>query len=221
MRKLIIWSVAVLAVTASVSVANAVGSREKLLTIGFSHGTGDYAGAFGGDYLGANGSGASVQIPEIGGGAEFGFKFSEDYSVVFGGDYRAGSDKFEPTNATTGNPTLKVTSSSWKLRLGGDRVGKIGDRFTWFMGPGLEYGSGKAKFEPGISTTASQETEPTTLFGLNGRVGGIMMMNPKFGIRGQIGDSFGQQSVKENGGKNTAWYSSFEALWGVTFALGE
>jgi hypothetical protein len=124
----------------------------------------------------------------------------------------------EPTTfATPGDPDLETTSSSWRVRVGGDRVGKIGDRFKWYMGPGVEYGSGKAKFEAG---GPSLETEPTNRYGINGRLGGVMMLNDKVGVRGQIGNSFGMESVEDSGGKSSAYYSNFESAWGVQFSFG-
>ena len=218
MRKLVIWSVAVLAITASAAIANAAasGGKESVFSIGLSQGSGDYAAKVfaGDDYVPAGAS-----LGEIGVNAEYGMAMADDYAMVFSGDFRFGSLKEEPTTfAPAGSPTLKTTSTSWKVRVGGDRTGKIGDRFKWFMGPGLEYGSGKAKFE-GFGPT-SVEGEPTNKFGINGRVGGVMMLSPSMGIKGQVGNSFGMSSVKDTGGKTTFYYSSFESAWGLQFAFG-
>lgn len=221
MRKLVIWSVAVLAVIASAAVASAAaggGGKESKFSIYLSHGVGQYE-------LGKVGPGDDYlplfpglgEISEIGGGAEYNMAMAEDYQMALSFDFRAGNFKAEPTStAPAGTPDEKITSSAWKVRLGGDRTGKIGDRFSWFMGPGLEYGSGKAKDE--AATTV--EGEPTNSFGISGRVGGVMMINPQVGIRGQIGDTFGMASVKDGGGKDTWWYSSFESAWGIQFAFG-
>lgn len=219
MRKLIIWSVAVLAVAASAAVASAAGGKEMTFSIGLSHGSGEYsqpAKFTGADYIDL------LEVPEIGGNAEFGMAMSDDYSMVLSGDFRFGSLKQEPTtNAASGSPTLKATSTAYKVRLGGDRTGKIGDRFHWFMGPGLEYASGKAKFEDyAPSPDNDVKGEPTNKFGINGRIGGVMMLSPQVGIKGQIGDTFGMASVKDTGGKTTMYYSSFESAWGVQFTFG-
>ena len=218
MRKLVIWSVAVLAIAASAAVASAAaggGSKESKFSIYLSHGTGEYeAGKVGpaDDYLPG-----VTSLGEIGGGAEYNMAMAEDYQMALSFDFRAGNFKEEPTStAPAGTPTIKTTSSAWKVRLGGDRTGKIGDRFTWYMGPGLEYGSGKAKQE--AATTV--ESEKTNRYGINGRLGGVMMINPQVGIRGQIGNSFGMASVKDGGGKDTWWTSTFESAWGIQFAFG-
>jgi hypothetical protein len=219
MRKLIIWSVAVLAVAASAAVASAAESKGMTFSIGLSHGSGEYSQPVsftGADYIDV------LEVPEIGANAEFGMAMSDDYAMVLSGDFRFGSLKQEPTtNAAAGSPTLKATTTSYKVRLGGDRTGKIGDRFHWFMGPGLEYASGKAKFEDyAPSPDNSLKSEPSNKFGINGRIGGVMMLSPQVGIKGQIGDTFGMASVKDTGGKTTWYYSSFEAAWGVQFAFG-
>jgi len=119
-----------------------------------------------------------------------------------------------------GAPDVKITSASWKIRLGGDRIGSIGDRFTWFLGPGLEYWSGKPKFD-NVFVAGSQDGLTTTKWGINGRMGGVMWINPKMGIFGRLGDSVGSAATEEKqSGKNTWYYSNFEAAWGLRFKLG-
>lgn len=223
MRKLVIWSFGVLALIASAAVANAAGQGSDF-SVGFSHGTGEYS-------VPVTTAGAPLVSPyinpappwgELGVNAEYGMKMSDDDAFVVGFDYRLGSVKQEPTtNAAAGSPTVKVTSTAWKVRVGGDRMGKIGDKFSWFMGPGLEYGSGKAKYENVYGPpNASIESEPTNKFGINGRLGGVMKLTDAVGIRGQVGNTFGMASVKDEGGKTTWYYSSFESTWGLQFAFG-
>ena len=216
MRKLVIWSVAVLAVTASAAIANA---KESTFSIGLSHGSSNVSAPdklFGpNDYVSLGSS------DEIGVNAEYGMAMADDYAMAISVDYRMGSFKQEPTTNAPAFPTLKVSSTSFKVRVGGDRTGKIGDRFKWFMGPGLEYGSAKAKFkEWALAPLDDVDGEPTTRFGVSGRLGGVMMLGPTVGIKGQIGDTFGLESAKDTGGKTTSTYSSFESAWSVQFAFG-
>ena len=220
MRKLVIWSVGVLALVASAAVANAAGQGSDF-SVGLSHGTGEDSTpvkVLAPDYI----LGGSPALGELGVNAEYGMKMSDDDAFVIGFDYRVGSLKEEPTTfAPAGSPTLKVTSTSWKVRVGGDRMGKIGDKFSWFMGPGLEYGSGKAKYEDVFPPPdASIKSEPTNKFGINGRVGGVMKLTDAMGIRGQIGNTFGMASIKDTGGKSTWYYSTFESAWGLQFSFG-
>jgi hypothetical protein len=108
-------------------------------------------------------------------------------------------------------------------------VGNAGERFVWFMGPGLEYWSGRTKSDvqvsyylDGIHTVATLrgiESPRVTRFGFNGRVGGTMMLNPRVGITGRIGHTFGRASAEDRGGKTTWLTGSWEAMWGLTFAF--
>lgn len=218
MRKLVIWGIAVMAIVASAAIANAA-ENVSAFSIGLSHGTSAYSPpskSTGDDYA------ILTPIDEIGVNADFSWGLAEDYAFALSGDYRFGSSKLEPNaNATPGSPVLKLTSTSWKFRVGADRTGKIGDRFKWYMGPGLEYASGKAKYKDFAAPPDDDvESEPANRFGLSGRVGGVMMLSPQMGIRGQIGDTFGMESVDDNGGKSSQLYSSFEGAWGLQFTFG-
>jgi len=100
------------------------------------------------------------------------------------------------------------------VRVGADRVGAIGDRLVFFMGPGIEYWSGKQKLKIGAPET---ESESTSRFGVSGRVGGFMMLAEKVGIMGQVGHTFGIAKAEEGGAESTWIPSSFNASWGLTF----
>jgi hypothetical protein len=219
MRKLVFVMVAALMLMASSAFArggssSAAGPKENMLSIFVSHGENEYSDKVGAtdDYVPFPGS-----FPELGVGGEFDKKMAADYQLAIGFEYRWGNFKAEPTsNAAPGTPDAKLTSTSWKVRVGGDRTGEIGDRFHWFMGPGIEYWSGHAKVEQVTSSTG----ENTNKWGINGRVGGVMMISPTMGVMGRVGDTFGYASVSDTGGKNTWYYSDFEAAWGLQFKLG-
>jgi hypothetical protein len=221
MRKLVTWSVVALLLGATSAFAQGKtgGGKQTSLFIGWSHGSGDYESnpiSFtGDDYINLQ------TLPEMGINAGLASMMAPDYALALDFDWRFGSIKQEPTtNALPGAPTPKLTSSSWKIRVGGDRYGDIGTRFKWFFGPGFEYASGKPKFENfAPAPNNSIDGESTTKYGLSGRVGGIMKLNEKVGIYGKIGDSVGWASVEDTGGKDTWYYSDFEAAWGLQFQL--
>lgn len=221
MRKFAIWIAvaSLLGATSAYAQGTSAGAKSTSLFIGWSHGTGDYENnpisVSGDDYINLS------TLPEMGFNVGLTKMMAADYGLALDFDYRFGSVKQEPTtNALPGAPTLKLTSSSWKIRVGGDRYGDIGTRFKWFFGPGVEYSSGKPKFEDfAPAPNNSIDGEATTKYGLNGRVGGIMKLNDKVGIYGKIGDSVGWASVKDTGGKDTWYYSDFEAAWGLQFTL--
>lgn len=212
MRKAIALSILALAVSAGSAFA-AAGS--SILSVGVFQGTGDYAGP-------EAGTGYISAFPnsELGVGAEYWYMFADDYALALQGSVGFFSEKWEPgTNAGAGAPEADFTTSSFKLRVGGDRVGQIGDRFTWFMGPGLEFWTGKATFD-NIFTAGEVETESTTRIGVNGRFGGIMKLSDAVGIQGQIGHTLGYATAEEAGAKATWFPSSFNASWGLAFSFG-
>lgn len=215
MRKtLALTCVAVLLSTGSVMAA---GAGTSMFSIGLSQGTGDFAGPeVGSGYVSAFSS------SEIGVTGEYWHMFSSDYAFALQATYGFASETDKPgSNAGSGAPDLMYSTTSFKIRVGGDRVGQIGDRFTWFFGPGLEYWSGKAEFENfGFTSNATDETESTTRIGINGRVGGVMKLSDAIGIQGQIGNTLGYASAEQAGAKATWYPSSFHASWGLLFAFG-
>lgn len=216
MRKII--SLTCLAILVSAGSAFAVGQGTSMLSIGVSQGVADIAGPefFSPGYISA------FQTPEIGVTGEYWNMFASDYALAVQGSYSFSSETNKPgTNASAGSPDAKFSTTSFKLRVGGDRVGQIGDRFLWFFGPGLEFWSGKAKFEDfAAAPNDNLETESTTRFGINGRVGGVMMLSDAVGIQGQVGHTLGYASAEEEGAKTTWYPSSFNASWGLLFTFG-
>lgn len=215
MRKVIALSILALAVSAGSAFAAAGGS---ILSVGVFQGTGDYAGPEDG-----NGYISAFDHSELGLGAEYWYMFADDYALAIQGAVGFFSEKWEPGTNAAGGPELKFSTSSFKVRVGGDRVGQIGDRFTWFMGPGLEFWTGKAKFENfgwATYTTPEVETESTTRIGVNGRFGGIMKLSDAVGIQGQIGHTLGYATAEQEEAKATWFPSGFNASWGLAFAFG-
>ena len=209
------FAVAVLAMLTVSSSAFAAGKGTSMLSLGLGQGTADtYAandlgGLASGTYL------APSTSPETSVGAEYWYMFSDDYALAISGAYGFGSMEWESSDAA--DPKIKATTSSFKVRVGGDRVGQVGERFLVFMGPGLEYWNGKAKVDVG---GAEAESEGVSRFGVSGRIGGFMMLSSGVGIMGQVGHTFGYASVEDGSAKTTWWPGSFEASWGLTFSFG-
>lgn len=193
-----------LALSASPAVA---GSR---LSIGLGQGVADGYVATGigsGTYL------APTDTPETNVGAEYWYSFNDDYALALSGAYGFSSMTWKPAVST--DPEIQATGTSFKFRVGGDRTGKIGDRLTFFMGPGLEYWSGTQKLEVGDT---ENESEAVARFGISGRIGGFMELTDKIAIMGQVGHTFGYATV-DDGAKTTWFPSSFNASWGLAFSL--
>lgn len=207
MKKVLMAMVALCLVVPAAMAADGARSR---LSIGLGQGVADgysVATVGAGDYL------APTTAPEINVGAEYWYSFSDDYAFALAGAYGFSSMKWE--GATAGDPEIKATGKSFKVRVGGDRVGRVGDRLTVFMGPGLEFWSGSQKLDVGGS---SDESESVTRFGVSGRIGGFMALTESVSIMGQVGHTFGLATAEDEA-KSTWLPSSFNASWGLAFAF--
>lgn len=210
MKKLTTLLMTSLLLAALTATAGAMERGRSMLSIGLGQGTADgYApitvGT--GDYL------EPTSAPELNAGAEYWFAFSEDYALALSGAYGFSTMTWEPADA--GDPEIKATGSSLKFRVGADRTGHVGERLVVFMGPGVEFWTGKQKIELGGAET---ETESVNRFGVSGRLGGFMMFSDQIGVMGQVGHTFGFASA-DDGAKTTWTPSSFQASWGLTFAF--
>jgi hypothetical protein len=207
--KRIFSAVALLCLMAPMA-ASAEGKRMSMLSIGLGQGVADgYAPAT----VGAGSYLSPTTSPETNVGAEYWHAFTDDYAFAISGAYGFSSMKW--TGAAAADPEIKATGTSFKVRVGGDRVGKVGERFMVFMGPGVEFWNGKQKLKVGATET---ESKSVSRYGVSGRIGGIMMLSDKVGIMGQVGHTFGIASVTDVA-KTTWMPSSFNASWGLTFGF--
>lgn len=205
---------ALASIVLAASASAAIGKGGSMLAIGLGNGSADIysptsVGPLTSTYL------EPTQVPELNANAEFWHLFADDYAFALQGSYGFSNTKAEPSLST--DPDVTFTTKSFKVRIGGDRVGRIGDRFVAFFGPGVEFWSGKSKFEAG---GGEDERENVTRWGLSGRLGGFMMLSENVALMGQIGDSFGRASVEDDDAKTTWWTSSFHASWGLSFGFG-
>ena len=209
-----IVALALLAVTTAPQAAFAAGKGSSTLSLGLGQGS---AETYGPTNLGfATGSYLEPgQTPETNVGAEYWYGVSDNVSLALAGAY--GMSRMEWESSDSADPKIKATGTSFKARLGADYVGKLSDRLHFFMGPGLEYWSGKSKLDVGGTET---EGESVTRVGVSGRLGGFMMLSESVGIMGQVGHTFGYASV-DDGGASSNWSpSSFNASWGLSFSFG-
>jgi hypothetical protein len=207
MKKILMTMAALCFVVPAAAAADGTRSR---LSIGLGQGVADgYSAASvgGGDYL------APTTAPETNVNAEYWYGIGDDYAFALSGAYGFSSMKWEGANA--GDPEIKATGTSFKFRVGGDRVAKVGERLTVFMGPGLEFWSGNQELEVGGS---SDQSESVTRFGVSGRIGGFMALTESVSIMGQVGHTFGLATAEDEA-KTTWMPSSFNASWGLTFGF--
>jgi hypothetical protein len=193
--------------------AFALEKGDGLYGIQITNGTADlYTPDFGGSgYISA------YDHSEVGVGLQYWRLMSDDYAFTLQGGIGFFSETDKPgTAAPSGSPDFKYTQSSWNVRLGGDRVVKIGDRAVVYFGPGIQVWSGKAKFDDG-TPGGEIETENVMRYGLSGRVGGLMMLSEQVGFNCGIGRYVAMASAEADGAEATWWPSGFEASGGLVF----
>jgi len=197
--------------------AIAAGSGSSMVSVGLGQGVADLytrnAVLGTGDYI------EPVQRPETNVNLEYWYQFADDYALAISGAYGMSSMTWK-SSSDAADPEIKATGTGFKVRVGGDRIGRVGERFLVFMGPGLEFWSGKQKIEVDGSEVSLGVGETVTRFGVSGRIGGFMMLSDNVGIMGQVGHTFGIASVDDAGAESSWWPSSFQASWGLTFGFG-
>ncbi len=204
-----LFVLAALAVVVSASTASALETGDGYYAIQITNGTADLYSPAAGSYISA------YDHSEVGVGLQYWRLMSPDYAFTFSGGvgYFAETDK-PGANATPTATDFKYTQSSWNVRIGGDRIAKVADRAILYFGPGLEYWSGKAKFDGGAYLNPYQ-TQNVTRFGLSGRVGGMMMFTDQVGFNIQVGRYVAYASAEEGGAKATWWPSGFQGTGGL------
>ena len=136
---------------------------------------------------------------------------SDAWTVVLSGGYDASNTTIEPAGAGKD----KFTSSSYNLRIGGDRYAFINQDVALYAGPGLIYWKGHAKFEPAVG---SSDTGPdVTQIGLNGRIGMYARLAGHAALFGHIGQVLATNSGEDSFGKFTWWSNQHEGSVGLAF----
>ena len=190
---------------------DAESGTKNRLSIGLGQGTAD---GYASTTVGAATYLAPTTTPETNVNAEYWRSLGDDYALALSGAYGFSSMNWK--GAASGDPEIEATGTSLKLRLGVDKIGNIGDRLQFFMGPGVEYWTGDQKLDVGGAET---ESESVTRVGVSGRIGGFMMLSETVGIMGQVGHTFGAASVDDAGAETSWWPSSFHASWGLAFGF--
>jgi hypothetical protein len=211
MRKLIV--LAAFALVAIAPAAQALEAGDGLYGIQITNGKSDlyYVGGAGGTgYL------ANMEKPELGLGLQYWRLMSKDYAFTMSGGIGFYKETFEPGDDALATGTdYEFTTSSWNVRVGGDRVVQVGERATFYFGPGIEYWTGKWKEKGGAGDAAEIESEAVSRFALSGRLGGIMWLSDRTGFNCQLGRFVGLASAEDVGARASWWTSGFQASGGL------
>ena len=138
-------------------------------------------------------------LPEIRVGGEFWRVVSDHAAISLGAGAGFFSETDKPgTAAPPGSDDQKSTNTSFHVRLGEDMFGNVSEHLVVYGGGGLAYANGKFKYESG---TVSEDSPSVTTIALDGRVGLLMKLSPRFSMGGRIGNAFGIASSDDNGAK--------------------
>jgi hypothetical protein len=123
-------------------------------------------------------------------------------------------------SAPAGTENFKYSQSSFNVRVGLDRFFSVGDQVMLYGGPGIEYWSGKSKFDYSANSVYPDfDSQNVGRTSLNGRIGTIIHINDTVGFGGHIGHSIGMASATDQGRKATWWPSHLEGAGGLIFSL--
>jgi hypothetical protein len=204
----------------------ALGKGGSMFAIELTHGTADFADSTNAAEAAPATTGymSSYSHPEMGVQGQYWYMMSDDYAVTLSAGYGFFSETDEQGSKglPVGGPDLTASSSSFNFRVGGDRVAKVGERAIMYGGPGIEYWSGKSKYENfNFVGPREYEGESTTRISISARIGAIMVLNEYFGLSTHVGGRFGRASAEEQGAKATWWASSMEAGAGIVYMFGK
>lgn len=158
----------------------------------------------------------SLTHSEQGVQAQYWYMWSEDYAMTASAGIGFARESDSPgSNSLPGDPTFKDSYSSWQVRVGGDRVGKVTDRFHLYAGPGVQFWGGKVTFKSDDTTV--EESASATRIGVDGRVGVLLNWGQGFGMAGQIGHLWGYSSATDAGAKAKFTPSTATAGMGIFF----
>lgn len=156
---------------------------------------------------------------EMGVQGQYWYMWNEEYAMTVSAGIGFARETDNPgTNSIPGlDEPFRDFYSSWQFRLGGDRVGKINDRFHVFAGPGVQFWGGKIEFKNGDTTVA--ETQTSNRIAVDGRLGMMLNWGQSFGMVGQIGHYWGYASAKDTGAEAKFTPSGPNAGMGVFFTF--
>jgi hypothetical protein len=152
---------------------------------------------------------------EWGGQVQMQHLVSEAWALAISAGVGTSSETDEPGPAALpGSFKREFSNSSWNVRLGFDRFAHISPEFHLYAGPGIQFWSGKAKFENGPS---SIESEPTTRIALSGRMGAHVALSESVGLNGHLGGYIGRASADDAGAEATWSPTGNEGAVGLAF----
>lgn len=207
MRRTILVLCGLLLVAGSAAAAD-LGRGSSLFAIQVTEGVADLVGPVDGGYISA------YDHSEIGVQGQYWYFLRDHYAFNVSGGIGFFREEDEPDLAGDGG-AFTYTQSSWRVRVGGDRVARVNDRFHLFVGPGIEVWNGKAKFEGGGFGDEAVESAGVTRIAAQGRVGFHLAWTDRIGMMCQLGHYIGYATAEDGGAKATWWPSGHDGTVGL------
>jgi hypothetical protein len=217
------WTAALLLAATATVAAAAEGPYANFLALQLTNGTADLAtlNPFPGDPLNPPIAAPAYDHSEYGFKLEYWRMMGPEYAFNISGGLGLFGEEDKPADtAPVGTGNFNYTQNSWHFRVGGDRLLSVSPKTYIFFGPGIEYWSGKAKFEDETPPGFTYETKNITRISIGARLGGHLMVGPTWGITAQVGTKVGRATYKESGAETTWWPSSMEGAVGLVFKIG-
>ena len=210
-----IAAVTTLLVATLASTALAMGKGTSMIAVQLGVGT---ANLYDPSIAATSGYISSYEHSEDGVQLQYWNLMSDDYAFTIAGGLGFFSEEDKPgTAAAPGSTSDKYTQTSYRVRVGGDRVVSVGKRAVLYFGPGVEFWSGKSKLE---TVGLTLKSESTARISLSGRMGGTMMIGSNWGFTGDMGHLIGHASAEDHGAKASWWPSSLDAHGGLLLEFG-
>ena len=191
-----------------VSSAWALGKGSTLFAIELTGGTADLS-----DYsAGPTGYLRAYRVPEVGFQAQYWSLSSADYALTLSGGAAFSKESYKPASfAPAGSGDVTLATTSYNVRLGGDRVIQVGPRTVMYGGPGVEY------WRLGKSRLGGVDLKR---IGLSARLGATMMIGPSSGVTAHFGQRIGYAKARASGEAEATWWpSSFEGAMGFVLVF--
>ena len=181
-----------------------------ILALQIASGTGDFVSAEGG-----TGAISPFVQREMGGQIQYWRMVTHEAAFTASGGMSYYREENSPgENATSLEKIKRYITTSWQVRVGGDRLARVNERFALYAGPGVQFWTGRFRSEVGAS---SIESAWTYRFGLSGRIGMLIQLGQTFGLNAQVGQYLAFATAREAGAQSTWLPSGTDAALGLTY----
>ncbi len=208
----ILWLVGLALVLAMGTSAAATKAGASVLAIQLTHSDGDFV-----DLERGNGFVFPFRHSVMGVQLQYWYYMKDDYAVNVSTGVGFSKESDNPgVNALPGAEAFKDNYSAWGVRVGGDRVADVSDRFRVYAGPGIQVWGGQVEFKRG---TTKATTATAVRLGLDGRIGVYLPMGESFGITGELGRYWAYASAKQAGAQSKWLPSGSTGSMGFAFSF--